>query len=198
MDARLPFAPSKSISIHQRIWHCDAVPSYWFGFKVCHFDSLSPPWCLVFKFTITYVDFSEILYLLRKHCAMHTNNLGLYAVLNAEGLIMLAQHRVAQWNCSLKEALGHLYQDFRSWTQANKISCSHRRWRWHHLHTENYVDGLPTFPFLAAKAYNARVILGWIAVPQLRICFFTSRLIFSGVLWIISNLQGKKGCGFVG
>ena len=105
---------------------------------------------------------------LRKHCAMHTNNLGLYAVLNAEGLIMLAQHRVAQWHCSLEEAMGHLYEDFRSWTHANKISCSHRRWRWHQLHSAN-MEGVPTFPFLVAKAYNARVILGWISVPYLEI-----------------------------
>ncbi|CAK9008271.1 unnamed protein product [Durusdinium trenchii] len=94
---------------------------------------------------------------------MHTNNLGLYLVIIGEGLIILAEHRVFQWHCSLDEAMGHLYQDFRSWTQATKVSCSHRRWRWKHLHTQNS-DGVPTFPWLCAKAYNARVILAWLAV----------------------------------
>ena len=99
----------------------------------------------------------------RKFCVMHSNNLGLYAVINAEGLIMLAEFRVAQWTCTLEEAMGHLYNDFRSWTQANKVSCSHRRWKWAHLHTENS-DGVKTYPSLTAKAYNARVILAWLAV----------------------------------
>ena len=94
---------------------------------------------------------------------MHTLNLGLYHVINAEGLIMLAEHRAQQWHCTFSESLKHLYHDFRTWTNASHISCSHREWKINHLHMENS-DHVKTFPWLNSKAYNARVILGWLSV----------------------------------
>ena len=35
---------------------------------------------------------------------MHTLNLGFYDVINAEGLIMLAEHRAQQWHCTFTES----------------------------------------------------------------------------------------------
>ena len=98
---------------------------------------------------------------------MHTCNLGLFTILNAEGLVMLAEHRATVWHCTFDEALRHLYQDFRSWTHMNRASCSHRLWRAKHLHIENH-DGVSTFPWLNAKAYNARVILAWLAATSFK------------------------------
>lgn len=97
-----------------------------------------------------------------KHCSMHTCNLGSFTILNAEGLIMLAEHRATVWHCTFDEALRHLDPDFRSWTHMNRASCSHRLWGAKHLHMENN-DGARTFPWLNAKAYNARVILAGLA-----------------------------------
>ena len=94
---------------------------------------------------------------------MHTLHLGIYHIINAEGLIMLAEHRCAQWHCTFDESLKHLYQDFRTWLNANKLKCSHRCWKRGHLHMENATLHIPTFPILISKAYNARCILGWLS-----------------------------------
>ena len=103
---------------------------------------------------------------LRRHCTMHTLNLGIYLTVNAEGLLMLAALRVSQYHCNLDEALSHLYDDFRDWRTANRTTCSQRRWCSKQLHLES--DGVRTFPWLHSKAFNARVILGWLADPFLK------------------------------
>ena len=102
----------------------------------------------------------------RRHCAMHTCQLGIFLVLIAEGLIMLAQNRVGHWACTMDQAIYHLYNDFRAWCSKNKIKCSHRRWKKSHLHMETMVaPGLtvPSFPWLNAKAMNSRILLAWLA-----------------------------------
>ena len=129
----------------------------------------------------------------RRHCAMHTLNLGLYHIINAEGLIMLAEHRVATWHCTFEESLRHLYQDFRAWTNANKLACSHRCWKKGHLHMENTQYGNSTFPILVSKAYNARCILAWLSALQsvLSMFFFvTCFLLFSLICFLIFFLWG--------
>lgn len=116
----------------------------------------------------------------RKHCSMHTCNLGSFTILNAEGLIMLAEHRATVWHCTFDEALRHLDPDFRSWTHMNRASCSHRLWGAKHLHMENN-DGARTFPWLNAKAYNARVILAGLAATSLH--FFMGILLHIFAIW---------------
>ena len=107
---------------------------------------------------------------LRRHCTMHTLNLGIYLTVNAEGLLMLAALRVSQYHCNLDEALSHLYDDFRDWCIANRTTCSQRRWCSKQLHFES--DGVRTFPWLHSKAFNARVILGWLAETFLKRIYF--------------------------
>lgn len=103
---------------------------------------------------------------------MHTLNLGIYHYVNAEGLIMLSQHRAAMWHCTFDEALQHLYWDFRAWCNAQRVSCSHRCWKRSHLHMHDPQLGIRTFPWMNSKAYNARVILAWLSVFRQWIYFF--------------------------
>lgn len=92
---------------------------------------------------------------------MHTNQLGLYHIANAEGLLMLATNMEKRWGCSLEDALAHLYNDFKFWCQQKKITCSQRRWSVKKL---NLMDSSgPQFPTLVTKAYNARIILAFLA-----------------------------------
>lgn len=88
---------------------------------------------------------------------MHSLNLGLYHVCAAEGILAIAR----SMDVSLSEALDETYKLFRAWLHAEKISCSQRKWKETSMHmsgeTENY-------PWLKCKAYNARVILGWLSV----------------------------------
>ena len=98
---------------------------------------------------------------LRRWCAMHTNQLGLYNILNAEGLLILGTNMVGRWQCDLEDALGHLFQDFKYFCHQNKISCSQRKWSVKKLHLTTAER--PSFPHLDTKAYNARVILAFLA-----------------------------------
>lgn len=100
---------------------------------------------------------------------MHCNQLGLFHVINAEGLIMLAENKSSRWGCDFEQALIHLYNDFKGWCSREKATCSHRRWRRRHLNMEIVVQGVstPQFPQLHAKAMNSRIILAWLAVPWL-------------------------------
>ena len=100
--------------------------------------------------------------LFRKHCSMHTNNLGIFLIINCEGLVVLAEHKSGVWGCTSDEALGHLYADFREWCSSKSIRCSHRRWYAKHLHLMTST-GEKSFGWLNSKAYNARVILAWLA-----------------------------------
>lgn len=99
---------------------------------------------------------------LRKHCSMHICNLGLYMVLNAEGLAILGEHRASRWGCSFKEAQDSIFSDFKQFCLSNKIRCSQRRWKIHFTSAK----GIPDYILLVAKAFNARVILAFLAEPR--------------------------------
>lgn len=94
---------------------------------------------------------------------MHVCNLGLFHVLNAEGLTILAEHRASRRGCTFRESLDHLYAEFRQFCTRNKIKCSQRRFKLHSVSAK----GLPEYIVLITKAFNARVILGYVAVPFL-------------------------------
>lgn len=100
---------------------------------------------------------------------MHCNQLGIFHVLNAEGIIMLAENKAGRWGCDFNQALYHLFNDFKGFCSRERITCSHRRWRRSHLHMETVVSGVhvPTHPWLNGKAMNSRIILAWIAAPWL-------------------------------
>ena len=113
---------------------------------------------------------------------MHACNLGIYHIINCEGLVMLGEFRSKVWGCTLGEALLHLWDDFRDWCAKQKISCSHRRWSLKHLHLKDQY-GTKQFGHLVSKAYNARVILGWLAdsrfsVKNESVCFSLCFFIF--------------------
>lgn len=93
---------------------------------------------------------------------MHTCNLGLYMVLNAEGILILSEHHSVQATCTLQESVSHQYDLFRSWCKQHKIQTSQRRWRLSQLHLTNSY-GVCQFPWLCHKAFNGRVILAWLA-----------------------------------
>lgn len=97
----------------------------------------------------------------RKFCLMHSNHLGIYHIVNAEGLLILAENKQRRWACSLEEALRHCFCDFRHWCSRNKIRCSHRRWSVKKLNITD-AKGLPSF----GKAFNSRIILAFLADPS--------------------------------
>ena len=101
----------------------------------------------------------------RRFCLMHSNHLGIYHIVNAEGLLILAENKQRRWACSLEEALRHCFCDFRHWCSRNKIRCSHRRWSVKKLNITD-AKGLPSFPSLDGKAFNSRVILAFLADPS--------------------------------
>ena len=88
---------------------------------------------------------------------MHSLQLGLYGVINAEGLLMLCK----LLPCELPQALKDTYRRFKAWCSASRIQCSQRQWTLTDLH----MTGVQNYPWLKAKAYNARVILGWLSAP---------------------------------
>ena len=63
------------------------------------------------------------------------------------------------------DALGTTYKMFKQWCSASRVSCSQRRWTQTSLHMTGAVEN---YPWLKAKAFNARIILGWLAAhsPQ--------------------------------
>ena len=89
---------------------------------------------------------------------MHTCNLGLYLVVDAEGLLMLAR----AMPCDLANALRETYAMFKRFCSTNKIFTSQRIWKESTFNMNNKVEN---YPWLKAKAFNARVILGWLSVP---------------------------------
>ena len=95
----------------------------------------------------------------RKHCSMHICNLGLFMVLNAEGMTILGEHRAWRWGCTFQEAQDSIFGDFKQFCVANKIRCSQRRWKIHTVSSK----GVPEYIFLVAKAFNARVILAFLS-----------------------------------
>lgn len=103
----------------------------------------------------------------RRFCLMHSNHLGIYHIVNAQGLIMLAENKQRRWGCSLEEAIRHCFCDFKHWCSRNKIRCSQRRWSLKKLNMTDS-NGMPSFPSLDAKAFNSRVILAFLADPSHR------------------------------
>lgn len=92
---------------------------------------------------------------------MHTNNLGIYLIINAEALLMLAEHRRATWGCELHEALKHVFIDFKGWCARTHVACSQRRWTTWQLHLKE--GDADAYPWLISKAFNARVMLAFFA-----------------------------------
>lgn len=93
---------------------------------------------------------------------MHSLNLGVYHVCNAEGILAMAR---SMQDMSLNDALDESYKLFRAWLHEVKVPCSQRKWTASMLHLGGEVDN---YPWLKTKAYNSRVILGWLAVSRLR------------------------------
>ena len=124
---------------------------------------------------------------------MHSNQLGIYLALNAEGLLILAEHRAVTWGCTLDQALSHLYDDFRHWCSSNSITCSHRRWSKSKLHMETEYQKVmaPSYPWIKAKAMNSRLILGWLAEswPQSKAKFSEC---FGIPCWLTLCVQSSK------
>lgn len=89
---------------------------------------------------------------------MHACNLGIYLVIIGEGILLLAKNMHPQ--LSLQDSLRSTYLKFKQWLSNNSISCSQRRWTPKSLHLTGEVEN---YPWLKAKAFNARVILGWLA-----------------------------------
>lgn len=89
---------------------------------------------------------------------MHSLQLGVYTVINAEGLLMLCK----LLPCELPEALKATFRRFKAWCSLNKITCSQRQWTLADMHLTGEVQN---FPWLKAKAFNGRVILAWLAAP---------------------------------
>lgn len=88
---------------------------------------------------------------------MHSLNLGLYLVCAAEGILGLARASSSELDNALKET----FRSFQAFLRRNRIPCSQRAWSKRSLHLTGEVAD---FPWLKAKAYNARVILAWLAV----------------------------------
>lgn len=100
---------------------------------------------------------------------MHSLNLGVYLIMCAEGLLVLGEdwcaRNLPEDNIAnnLDKGLRMIWVKFKSWLRCNRISCSIRAWTAAALH---YQSG--DFPWMKLKAYNARVVLGWLAVARLR------------------------------
>lgn len=166
---RQRLAPSWYTNVHpgvpssrpQSLSHCwgiqcgDAAP--------CHIVQAIFGW---FKFRLGLDFFRQNLAVLvnttqeitRRWCSMHACNLGIFLVVIAEGILLLARNLYHQ--LSLEESLQVTYLKFKSWLSTKGISCSQRRWTLRSLHMTGEV---PNYPWLKAKAFNARVILGWLA-----------------------------------
>lgn len=99
---------------------------------------------------------------------MHSLNLGLYLIIIAEGILMLARNRP---NLELAQSMKIDFMTFRSWCSENRVSCSQRCWTPKALHMTGKQEN---YPWLKAKAYNARVILGWLAVSCFKIAVLYS------------------------
>ena len=87
---------------------------------------------------------------------MHSLNLGVYQIVVAEGILALARSSEKCLTDALKEA----YAMFKAWLRESKVACSQRLWTLRSLHVD--ADN-PNYPFLKCKAYNCRVIMGWLS-----------------------------------
>jgi len=89
---------------------------------------------------------------------MHTCNLGIYLIVIAESILLLANNMYP--NLDLEDSLQITFLKFKQWLSEKGISCSQRRWTTKSLHLGGEVKN---YPWLKAKAFNARVILAWLA-----------------------------------
>ncbi|OLQ00181.1 hypothetical protein AK812_SmicGene17179 [Symbiodinium microadriaticum] len=96
-----------------------------------------------------------------KFCSMHVNNLGL--TLTANGGAMKALMDAGIWGApaisedKLDQLLDQAFEDFKMWRKAKKVPCSQKRFRSAQL--KKNVRGY----YFAAKAYNSRILLHWLA-----------------------------------
>ena len=95
---------------------------------------------------------------------MHTMQLGIYLMVNAEGLLTLAEMRVkcgeaASWEAALKS----LFYDFKRWCSANRIRCSQRIRNVRSFHCGDNLSHPTDYPWINCKAFNSRCLLAWLA-----------------------------------
>ena len=105
----------------------------------------------------------------RKWCAMHTMQLGIYLTVNAEGLLTLAEIKVrsgeaATWGAALKV----LFHAFKAWCRANHVQSSQRIWNVRSFHCGENLWSPNDYPWINCKAFNSRVVLGWLADSSLQ------------------------------
>ena len=77
---------------------------------------------------------------------MHTLQLGLFTVCNAEGILMLCR----LLPCELPEALKETFKRFKRWCSSCKVTCSQRQWTVGSLHLTS-MEGAEGYPWLKAK-----------------------------------------------
>ena len=104
---------------------------------------------------------------------MHSHGLGIFHVVNAEGMLILTKHTMYMDSCGMDVALRQLYHDFKAWCKLNKLHCTQRRWTPKQLHCFTK-DGVRDFPSFKTKAFNSRIILTWLSVswPEQHKYFF--------------------------
>ena len=98
----------------------------------------------------------------RRGCSMHILNLGVMQTTAAEGILWLSDHSVHGGE-NLADRLRLSHCSFKKWLKLSHIGCSQRCFTPSSLHLN-----VPDFPFLAAKAYNCRVVIAWLADLRLR------------------------------
>ena len=96
-----------------------------------------------------------------KWCTMRVNNLGIYQVVTAEGLLAAAE---AHGQNGFRDT----YNAFRRWCTAKRISCSVRAWKLKHFHLGPDPMNPTQHPWVNFKAYNCRVVLGWLSDTRLQ------------------------------
>lgn len=117
---------------------------------------------------------------------MHSLNLGIYLIIIAEGILMLARHRP---HIPLEESIRVDYSRFRNWCSQTGVSCSQRCWTPKVLHLTGQAEN---YPWLKAKAYNARVILAWLAAPFLKKFLFQYNPLFTAYGLIVLLFSSKN------
>ena len=100
---------------------------------------------------------------------MHSNNLGLYQVVDAEGILFLAELESRVSGVTLEQGLKLAYDSFRRWASSNRVYCSTRPWKHSHFHLGPDLRHPTQHPWLNLKAYNGRCVLAWLAVARMHI-----------------------------
>ena len=92
---------------------------------------------------------------LRKFCSMHVCNLGIWQTLVAEGILHLCEYDPDQ--TSLEKSLRRQFLAFKAWRRQSHIACSQRVFTPTNMHLHEQ------YAWLNAKAFNCRILAGWLA-----------------------------------